>query len=108
MLGIERPETAVVIIIQADTKTQIYCFFRYTGGSGAGAGKTGCGYNPASMSGLLRAYRAVFGAMIGIRRGADARSDFSQVRFWQLAVAGLSLAAALVAALVAAVGQIAG
>ena len=60
------------------------------------------------MSTLLRAYQAVFGAMIGIRRGEDARRDFAQVRFWQLAVAGLTLVAALVAALIALVGRIAG
>ncbi|MCY4325585.1 MAG: DUF2970 domain-containing protein [Betaproteobacteria bacterium] len=60
------------------------------------------------MSGLLRAYRAVFGALIGIRRGADAQRDFARIRFWQLAVAGLSLVAALVAVLVGVVGRVAG
>ena len=57
---------------------------------------------------LLRAFGAAASGMIGIRRGKKAEEDFSQLRPWHIAVAGLTALALFVLTLVAIVSYVAG
>ncbi len=60
------------------------------------------------MGGLLRAFRACMGAMLGIRRGSAARQDFARIRIWQFAAAGVALVALFVGALASLASLLAG
>ena len=57
---------------------------------------------------LLRALGAVSGGMIGIRRGDQAKSDWSHIKPWHIAVAAITMVALFVITLVSLVSFIAG